>query len=210
MNKARPDGNMEKHLAELEKHPALLKRCQEFYLARVINRISYEGLAKARGVHTATAWKYVQAYRRVAEQYRDTPEVQDVVSFCEHEIARLLQERSRATAPQEYATLTREIRAYQGMLNELHGLIDRRPQVNVQVELRQMVEIVAEEVPSAMRAYLGHVLTEDLIRAILSLSGERIKLRSEGNGHGHTRDRGDGTARPPYRLDAPYNSPQVG
>ncbi|HHT9117094.1 MAG TPA: hypothetical protein ACFYD1_00545 [Candidatus Hypogeohydataceae bacterium YC38] len=175
MAKGHPDFNLGKHLAELTKHPSLLKRCQEFYLARVIYKLPYEEIAKKYGIHLTTAWKYVQAYRKVAEEHADTPVIQDVVGFVEAEITGLLRERGKVTSAQDYATLTREIRNYQAMINEVTGIIDRRPQVSIQVN--QMVTLVAELIPEVMREF---GIGEDLIQQILERTGHRIQEKIPG------------------------------
>lgn len=168
------DGNMEKNLAELEKHPALLRRCQEFYLDRIINKATYEELSKRHGVALATAWKYVEAYRKVADKYADSASVQDVVSFCHSEIALLLKWREDSSTSQERQMFTKEVRAYQSMIGEVTGLMDRRTQVqvNVQNQVNQIVDVVDGAVREALQEVLG--IGEEKTADVLRVAGERI------------------------------------
>lgn len=178
MGKGHIDSNLVKHLAELSNHPALLRRCQEFYLERVINKLSYEELGRRKGVSMQTAWKYVQAYKRVAENHKDNPTVLDVIAFCHNEIARLLRLREGATR-QEDKMLTSEVRSFQAMINEVTGLVDHKPQVNVNVLVGQVVNVVVEEVPKAFGEFIGQPLSAELVDKALALVGERIVKRCE-------------------------------
>ncbi|MBI5286720.1 MAG: hypothetical protein HY878_03915 [Deltaproteobacteria bacterium] len=184
---------MEKNLAELEKHPAMLRRCQEFYLERIINKTTYEELSKRHGVALATAWKYVEAYRKVADRYADNSNIQDVVAFCHSEIAQLLQWREEVKTSQERQMFTKEVRAYQAMIWEVTGLTDRRPQVYINNVVNEMVIIIDQEVREALREVLG--LSKEKAAEVLRVASEGIKRRVDKTGVLETSE-GVGYARP--------------
>lgn len=179
MNKGRPDSNMEKTLTELEKHPALLKRCQTLYLEKLTKGKSYQELAQEYGVSLSTAFKYVSAYKTIAERYSDNPTIEGVLAFCYAEIARLLRKREFALTVREDKDLTSEIRMYQNMVNEISGLISRKAEVNVTV-LNNVVATITEALPSALEANIGKTLTQELIKEILNNLAQKLEESSQG------------------------------
>lgn len=189
--KGHPDANLHKHLENLEKHPALLERCRMLYLERVINRSTYEEIRKKHGLALSTIHAYTSAYRKVLQKYSTEEGADDILVFLDAEIRRLMAKRAgvvvgedgkpvgrEEVSRQDYSMLTREIRSYQGMYNELKGFVDRRPQVNVNVLVGQLVTVIAEEVPKALREFMGQTLTEEVIGKVVALAGERIEGKS--------------------------------
>jgi hypothetical protein len=168
------DNNIDNVLAELDKHPALLDRCQEFYLHRVVNKSTYQELADTFGVSLCTAYKYVQAYQRVAGEHVDTPCVREVIAFCEHEMYLLIKKRDGekdkddnviepgVKSVRDDLALTQQIRNYQVMINELAGLTRKAPlaQMNfVKKAVDDLVEIINRHIPDeATRRRIGEEL----------------------------------------------------
>ncbi len=168
------DSNIDKVLGELEKHPALLKRCQEFYLHRVVNRSTYQELADMFDVSVSTAFRYCKAYKKVAGEYVDTPYVREVIAFCEHEMYVLIKKRDGekdeddnvikpgVESVRDYVALTQQIRKYQVMMNKLTGLTKNSPlaQMNfINNFVSEVVEIIDRHVPDeATRHKIGEEL----------------------------------------------------
>lgn len=170
--KSRPDGNLEKHLAELEKHPALRDRCEKIWLARIVQRMSYPQLAKTFGIHHETARRYCFAYEKILATYPSEFDVSHAMAFCNYAITRLQQDRKEAETLRDKVLVDRAIREYLDMANELAGLVDKRPQVQVNaIILNQVVDRVDEAVRGAMRK---KGLDEALITEILQIAGEGI------------------------------------
>lgn len=126
----------------------------------------------------STAFKYVQACRKVADKYADNSSIQDVVSFCHSEIAQLLQWREEATTSQERQMFTKEVRAYQAMIGEVTGLMDRRTQVNVNI-VNEMITVVDQGVREALKEVLG--IEEEKVAEVLRVASERIKDNASRN-----------------------------
>lgn len=159
------DGNLEKTLAELEKHPALFKRCQTLYLEKLTKGKSYQELAQELGVSLSTAFKYVQAYKAVAERYSDNPTMEGVLAFCYAEIARLLRKREFALTVRDDKDLTSEIRMYQNMVNEISGLISRKAQINVNF-INNTINIITNELPTLLEQHLPKETVNNILLAL--------------------------------------------
>lgn len=153
MHKGAPDRNFDKVLAEIEKHPAVLKRAQEIYLYKVTQRATAEALAKHFKVSIGTIYKYCNAYKPIAHKYSGEPELRETLLFVSNEIFRLnLRRNSADINAQEYATLTREIRNYLAIECELLGFTQKQPavQINfVQNVTNKVIEVVNRHVPDA-------------------------------------------------------------
>jgi len=119
-------------LNNLEEHPAELRLAQALYLQRVAGRLSYHEIAEnsasvqksGKGIKLAvgTVYNYIKAYARVACKYADEDPVRDEIRFCEEEIGRLVRKRERARILSDDVKLTREIREYADMIQELKGV----------------------------------------------------------------------------------------
>ncbi len=163
MAKKAVDRNLERRLANLGKYPDTLKQAQEVYLYRVIKKASFQEVGKHFGFSTTTAWKFHQAYKPVADQYKEDPTVQEVLAFVYHEMWELITKREKVEGDtQEYVTFTKEIRHYQGMVNELGGLTVKTPTVQINVInnfVGEVVEIINRNVDDeATRRRIGEEL----------------------------------------------------
>ena len=163
MAQGKIDENFEKVLANLEKHPAVFKRAQKVYLYRVTQRASYEAIANHFGVVISTAQRYCKAYQRVAHKYVDDASVIETLRFVHNEMFELITRRKDAAAStQEYTSLTKEIRRYLEIENELTGLTTKAPTVQINFInnfVSEVVEIISRNVDDeATRRRIGDEL----------------------------------------------------
>lgn len=181
MKKHCPDNNMKKVLENLESHPSLLKRCQEFYLQRVVNKKSYEEIGKEYGVGVATAHGYVKAYEKVAERYSDNPTIGSVLAFCHAEISRLLKKREEASDSRADKNYTSEIRMFQSLICELSGLISRQTKVDVKI-FNNIVGVITSAIPDVLKSFWGKVIDDQVTQEFLERLSSRLEMAVEQEG----------------------------
>jgi hypothetical protein len=129
-------------LKDLEKHPAELKLAQRLYLLRVRDRFSFPeiveksasfNIGRKRGkLSLGTVYNYVKAYTRYERQHGSEDQVQDEIRAVELELSGLMRKREKAGNLADYLKLTREIREYMDMIQELKGVKSTAPMVAVQ------------------------------------------------------------------------------
>lgn len=176
LTKRHSDANLQKHLATLPEHPSLLKRCKQFYLERLISGCTFAELGGKHGVHEDTAWKYVHAYKKLVKaQGGDGLDMEDIIAYIRYEITSLIPKGELPVTPSERAVLSRTRMGWQAMLNELKGLVDRKPQVNIQIN--QVVKGAVDTIDRAFREALQeHGLNGELMEKILASTARRISL----------------------------------
>lgn len=176
MKKLSPDGNMQKVLSELENRPALLKRCQTLYLERLIKGKSYQELAQTFGVSLSTAFKYVQAYKTVAERYSDAPSITGVIEFCQHEISKLLKRREEAETHRDYKDLTGEIRHYKKLESEISGLVRKGTDININF-INNTINVITNELPTLLEQHLP----KEIVNNILLALAQKLEESTQGS-----------------------------
>lgn len=172
--KKHPDSNLEKTLANLESHPALLKRCQQLYLEKVIESKTCVEIAEEHGLNVSTVSRYIGAYKKTTEKYFTSPTITDVLAFCNAEIGRLLKRREEVETHRDYKDLTGEVRQFQEMVNEVSGLINRKTDVNIRV-VNNMVSMVTETLPYMLESNLGKTITKELINEMLESFAQKLE-----------------------------------
>lgn len=141
--KARTPPKLPAVLKDLEAHPAELKLAQRLYLLRVRDRLSFPEIVeksasfntgrKRRKLALGTVYNYVKAYARHERQHGSEDQVQDEIRAVELELSSLHRKREKAGDLADYLKLTREIREYMDMIQELKGVKQSAgPQVVVQ------------------------------------------------------------------------------
>ena len=151
-------------LKDLEKHPAELKLAERLYLLRIRDRLSFPEIARKsasfnigrkRGkLSLGTVYNYVEAYARYERKHGPGDLVQDEIRDVELELASLKRKREKAGGNlADYLKLTREIREYMDMIQELKGVKQSAgPAVVVQQNAVQGAEITFEQAISGFRA----------------------------------------------------------
>lgn len=171
------DGNLEKTLANLEAHPAPLKRCQQLYLEKVIECKTCVEIAEEHGLNVSTVSRYIGAYKKTMEKYFTSPTITDVLAFCNTEVGRLLKRREKVETHRDYKDLTGEIRQYQDMVNEIAGLINRKTEVNIKV-LNNIVNNITGFIPQVFEEFEGKTITKELVGEILGVLADRLENRA--------------------------------
>lgn len=177
--KARPDANLHKHLATLQEHPALLNRCKQFYLEKLITGCTFVELAGKHGVDDSTANRYYYAYRNlVIAQGGDGLDLEDIIAYIRNEMTWLYNEKKQAFTTNEKAALSRTLMGWQNMLNELKGFVDRSPKIQINT-VTQVVNVVDDCMREAL---LEMGLSEEKTLEVLRLAGEKIGQKvKDGN-----------------------------
>lgn len=172
--KTKPDFNLLKQLTELHKHPALLNRCKQFYLEKLITGCTFTEIANKHGVADSTANRYYYAYRdMVIAQGGDGLELEDVIAYVRNEMTWLYNEKKQAVTTNEKSTLSRTLMGWQNMLNELKGFVDRSPKIQINT-ITQVVNVVDDCMREALQE-MG--LSEEKALEVLRLAGEKIEKK---------------------------------
>lgn len=179
MNKKSVDGNLEKTLANLESHPALLKRCQQLYLEKVIESKTCVEIAEKHGLNVSTVSRYIGAYKKTTEKYFTSPTITDVLAFCNAEIGRLLKRREEVETHRDYKDLTGEVRQFQEMVNEVSGLINRKPEVNIWV-VNNVIAVITEGLPALLESKVGTTLSQEDVNSILTSLAQKLEDNNVG------------------------------
>lgn len=165
------DKNLFKNLAELEKHPALLDRCRKLYISKRSSALTFDQLADELGIHVQTAYRYFHAYKKIAKQYNDVPDKDELMQAIHETIVFYKKKQEGALITRDFCHLGRLILSNQSLLCELQGFLERQPVMNVNF-VNNIVQNIVNILPEVLKQ---QGLPEETIQNILTTTAERLE-----------------------------------
>jgi len=122
-------------LESLKTKPSIYKKAEEWWMLRVMSRLSPSQIAKQVGKPVGTVADYIRTFAQYVAEFQSDTNIQAEIFYCEEQIRELMERRKSLEAarplPQyhaEYRAYSREIGSWVDRLHELQGIKEVKSQ----------------------------------------------------------------------------------